>query len=85
MELQCHLYIGYHCFLNDYPVFVYFTLPWTTIRNECTRWRRWLDSDEARSLPTSDFTSSFWKGSLPPYQESQNEPSESPSSIVWVG
>ena len=33
----------------------------------------------------SDFTSSsFWKGSLPPYRESQNEssePSESPSSI----
>ena len=42
-----------------------------------------MDSDEARSLPTSDFTSSsFWKGSLPPYRESQNEssePSESPS------
>ncbi len=48
---MCHLYIGYHWFLNDYPVFVYSTLPWTTIRNECTRWRRWLDSDEARSLP----------------------------------
>ena len=76
---MCNLYIGY------YPVFVYSTLPWTTIRNECTRWRRWLDSDEARSLPTSEFTSSsFWKGSLPPYRESQNEssePSESPSSI----
>ena len=82
---MCHLYIGYHLFLNDYPVFVYSTLPWTTIRNECTRWRRWLYSDEARSLPTSDFTSSsFWKGSLPPYRESQNqssEPSESPYSI----
>jgi hypothetical protein len=80
---MCHLYIGYHCFLNDYPVFVYSTLPWTTIRNACTRWRRWLDSDKARSLPTLDFTSSsFWKGSLPPYRESQNdESSESPSNI----
>jgi hypothetical protein len=76
---MCHLYIGYHWFLNDYPVFVYSTLPWTTIRNECTRWRRWLDSDEARSLPTLEFTSS--KGSLPPYRENQNESSESPSSI----
>ena len=66
-------------------MFVDSTLPWTTIRNECTRWRRWLDSEEARSLPTSDFTSSsFWKGSLPPYWESKNEsaePSESPFSI----
>jgi len=82
---MCHLYITYYRFLIDYPVFVYSTLPWTTIRNECTRWKRWLDSDEARSLPTSDFTSSlFWKGSLPPYRESQNEssePTESPSSI----
>ena len=43
---------------------------------------RWLDSDEARSLPTSDFTSSsFWKGSLPPYRERSSEPIESPSSI----
>lgn len=40
--------------------------------------------DGWRSLPTLDFTSSFWKGSLPPYRDSQNEssePSESPSSI----
>jgi hypothetical protein len=81
---MCHLYIGYYWFLNDYFVFVYSTLPWTTIRNEFTRWRRWLDSDEARSLPTFDFTSSsFWKGTLPPYRENQNEsePSESPSSF----
>ncbi|KAH6563679.1 hypothetical protein BASA50_002712 [Batrachochytrium salamandrivorans] len=80
----CHLYIGYYRFLIDYPVFVYSKLPWTRIRNECTRWRRWLDSDEARSLPTSDFTSSsFWKGILPPYRENENEsePSESPSSF----
>ncbi len=81
---MCHLYIGYYQFLIDYPVFMYSNLPWTTIRNEFTRWRRWLDSDEAKGLPTSDFTSSsFWKGSLPPYRETQNEsePSESPSSF----
>jgi hypothetical protein len=81
---MCHLYIGYYQFLIDYPVFVYSNLPWTTIRNQFIRWRKWLDSDEARSLPTSDFTSSsFWKGTLPPSRESQNEsePSESPSSF----
>jgi hypothetical protein len=59
---MCHLYIGYYQFLNDYPVFIYSGLPWTTIRNECNRWKKWLDSDEARGLPTSDYTSSsFWK------------------------
>ena len=31
-------------------MFVYSGLPWTTIRNECTKWRRWLDSDEAKTL-----------------------------------
>ena len=31
---MCHLYIGYYQFLNDYPVFIYSGLPWTTIRNE---------------------------------------------------
>jgi hypothetical protein len=36
---MCHLYIAYYRFLIDYPVFVYSTLSWTTIRNECTRWR----------------------------------------------
>ena len=55
---MCYLYIGYYQFLNDYPVFVYSGLPWTTIRNECNRWRKWLDGDESRQLPTSDYTSS---------------------------
>jgi hypothetical protein len=44
---MCHLYIVYYRFLNDYPIYVYSGLPWTTICNECTKWRRWLDSDEA--------------------------------------
>ena len=46
---MCHLYIVYYRFMNDYPMFVYSGLPWTTIRNECTKWRRWLDSDEAKN------------------------------------
>ena len=79
---MCHLYIGYYQFLNDYPVFIYSGLPWTTIRNECNRWKKWLDSDEARGLPTSDYTSSsFWKGALPPYRENQPESGESPASF----
>ncbi len=56
--------------MNDYPMFVYSGLPRTTIRNECTKWRRWLDSDEAKTLSTEDYSSSsFWKGTLPPYRE----------------
>ena len=47
---MCHLYFGYYQFLVDYPVFLYSGLSWTTIRNECTRWRRWLDSDESESI-----------------------------------
>jgi hypothetical protein len=72
---MCHLYIVYYQFLNDYPVFIYSGLPWTTIRNECNRWMKWLDSDEARGLPTSDYTSSsFWKRDLPPYRKiNQNQ------------
>jgi hypothetical protein len=72
---MCHFYIGYYKFLNDYPVFIYSGLPWTTIRNECNRWKKWLESDEARGLPNSDYTSSsFWKGVLPPYREiNQNQ------------
>ena len=32
--------------------------------------RRWLDSDEAKTLSTDDYSSSsFWKGTLPPYRE----------------
>ena len=51
-------------------MFVYSGLPWTTIRNECTKWRRWLDSDEAKMLSTDNYSSSsFWKGALPPYRE----------------
>jgi hypothetical protein len=79
---MCHLYIAYCRFLVDYPVFVYSSLPWTAIRND---WRRWMDSsDEARALPTSDYSSSsFWKGALPPYREREyeSEPSESLSSF----
>lgn len=81
---MCHLYIAYYRFLIDYPVFVYSGLPWTTIRNECTRWRRWLDREEANALPTSDYSSSsFWKGTLPPYREREYEfeSSESLSSF----
>jgi len=48
---MCQLYIVYYRFLNDYPMFVY---SGTTIRNECTKWRRWLDSDEAKTLSTDD-------------------------------
>ena len=51
-------------------MFVYSGLPWTTFRNECTKWRRWLDSDEAKALSTNNYSSSeFWKGTLPPYRE----------------
>jgi hypothetical protein len=77
-----HLYIGYYQFLNDDPVFAYSGLPWTTIRNECNRWRKWLDCDESRQLPSSDsMSSSSWKGTLPPYRESQPESSEFPGSF----
>jgi hypothetical protein len=51
-------------------MFVYSGLPWTTIRNECAKWRRWLDSDEAETLSTDNYSSSsFWKGTLPTYRE----------------
>ena len=44
--------------------------PGTTIRNVCAKWRRWLDSDEAKTLSTDNYSSSsFWKGTLPPYLE----------------
>ena len=43
-------------------MFVYSGLPWTTIGNECTQWRRWLDGDEAKTLSTDEYSSSsFWK------------------------
>ena len=55
---MCHLYIIYYRFVNDYPMFVY---------SKC---RRWLDSDEANTLSTDNYSSSsFWKGNLPPYRE----------------
>ena len=38
--VMCHLYIVYYRFMNEYPMFVYSGLPWTTIGNECTQWRR---------------------------------------------
>jgi hypothetical protein len=51
-------------------MFVYSGLPWTTIRSECTKWRRWLDSYEAQTLSSDNYSSSFfWKGTLPPYHE----------------
>lgn len=50
---MCHLYFSYYKFLIDYPVFEYSGISWSTIRNSCTRWRRWLDSTEAISLPIS--------------------------------
>jgi hypothetical protein len=55
---MCHLYVVYYRFLNDYPMFVYSGLPWTTIRNECTKWRRCLNSVEAKTLSTEDYSSS---------------------------
>ena len=59
---MCHLYFGYYQILVDYPVLLYSA----SLGNDCTRWRRWLDCDEAKALPTSDNTSSlFWKGILP--------------------
>ena len=48
-------------------MFVYSGLPWTRICNECTKWRRWLDSDEAKTLSTDNYSSR--KGTLPPYRE----------------
>ena len=51
-------------------MFVYSGLPWTTIRNKCTKWRRWLYSVEAKTLSTDNYSSSsFWKGTLPRYRE----------------
>jgi hypothetical protein len=46
-----HLYIVYYRFMNDYLMFVYSGLAWTNIHNECTKCRRWLDSDEAKLCP----------------------------------
>ena len=55
----------------DYPMFVYSGL---SSRNDCVKWRRWLDSNAAQMLPTSDYSSSsFWKGTLPAYRETVEE------------
>jgi hypothetical protein len=67
---MCCIYIAYYRLLVDYPIFVYSGLSWTKIRNDCVKWRRWLDADAAKMLPTSDFSSSsFWKGTLPAYRK----------------
>ena len=74
---MCLIYIGYYRFMVDYPIFVYSGLSWTRIRNDCVKWRRWLDSTEAKALPISDYSSSsFWKGALPPYREQYEAQSE---------
>jgi hypothetical protein len=67
-------------------MFVYAGLSWTRIRNDCAKWRRWLDSDAAQMLPTSDYSScSFWKGTLPlnreTVEESEQASSESLDSV----
>jgi hypothetical protein len=74
---MCLIYICYYRFMVDYPMFVYSGLSWTRIRNDCVKWRRWLDSVEAKALSTTDYTSSsFWKGALPPYRERYEEESD---------
>ena len=55
---MCHLYIVYYRFMNDL-----YTLDYPSQRH-------WLDSDEAKTLSTDNYSSSsFWKGTLPPYRE----------------
>ena len=62
-------------------MFVYLRLTWKTIRNECTKWRRCLGSDEAITLSTDDYSSSsFWKGTLPPYRETSDNDDKSIAS-----
>ncbi|KAI8892905.1 hypothetical protein BC833DRAFT_610295 [Globomyces pollinis-pini] len=48
---MCHLYIVYYRFLNDYPMFVYSGLLWITIRNECTKLRRWWTVTRQKLCP----------------------------------
>jgi hypothetical protein len=80
---MCSIYIAYYRFLVDYPMFVYSGLPWTRIRNDYAKWRRWLDSDAAQVLPTSDYTSSsFWKGTLPEYRETVGTYDESAQAFI---
>lgn len=63
-------------------MFVYSGLTWTKIRNGCVKWRRWLDSDAAKMLPTSEYSSSsFWKGALPAYRETVGELDESEQAL----
>ncbi|EGF81690.1 hypothetical protein BATDEDRAFT_23218 [Batrachochytrium dendrobatidis JAM81] len=57
-------------------------LPWTTICNKFNCWKKWLDSDEARRLPTLNNTSSsFLKGALPPINENDPEFIRPPASF----
>jgi hypothetical protein len=49
-----------------------FNSPWSIVRPLVlsTKCRRWLDSDEAKTMSKDDYSSSsFWKGALPPYRE----------------
>jgi hypothetical protein len=63
-------------------MFVYSGLSWTKIRNDCVKWRRWLDSDGSKMLPTGDYSSSsFWKGTLPAYRERVGELDESEQAL----
>jgi hypothetical protein len=64
-------------------MFVYSGLSWTKIRNDCVKWRRWLDADAAKFLPTGDYTSSsFWKGDIPAYRETVDELDESEQALA---
>jgi hypothetical protein len=53
------------------------------IRNACAKWRRWLDSDAAQVLPTSDYSSSsFCKGTRPAYRETYDESAQASISSL---
>jgi hypothetical protein len=55
--------------------------PGQQFRNECAKWRRWLESDEAETLSTDNYSSSsFWKGTLPTYRETINSDDNSIAS-----
>jgi hypothetical protein len=57
-------------------------LSWTKIRNDCVKWRRWLDSEGTKMLPIGDYTSSsFWEGTLPAYRETVGELDESEQAL----
>lgn len=56
--------MGYYRFLFDHPMFVNSEIPWSTTRNGRVAWKKWLESEEVKSLPYS--SDLFWKGA---YQE----------------